>query len=61
MTREFINFNDISRESWQELHQLTKPLLTAEQLEAIKSLNDKISIQDVIDVYLPLISLIQIY
>ena len=61
MTREFINFNDISRESWQELHQHTKPLLTAEELEAIKSLNDKISIQDVIDVYLPLISLIQIY
>lgn len=61
MTREFINFNDISRESWQELHQHTKPLLTAEELEVIKSLNDKISIQDVIDVYLPLISLIQIY
>lgn len=61
MTREFINFNDISRESWQELHQHTKPLLTTEELEAIKSLNDKISIQDVIDVYLPLISLIQIY
>ena len=36
MTREFINFNDISRESWQELHQHTKPLLTAEELEAIK-------------------------
>ncbi|MEX2785273.1 type I pantothenate kinase [Streptococcus sp. H49] len=61
MTREFINFEKISRQSWQELHQKTKPLLTAAELEAIKSLNDHISMQDVIDVYLPLISLIQIY
>ncbi|AXQ78724.1 type I pantothenate kinase [Streptococcus chenjunshii] len=61
MTREFINFEKISRQSWQELHQKTKPLLTEAELESIKSLNDHISIQDVIDVYLPLISLIQIY
>lgn len=61
MTNEFINFDLISRETWQELHRKTQPLLTAEELESIKSLNDNISIQDVIEVYLPLISLIQIY
>lgn len=61
MTNEFINFEKISRSRWQELHQTTAPLLTEEELESIKSLNDKINIQDVIDVYLPLISLIQIY
>lgn len=61
MTNEFINFEKISRIRWQELHQTTAPLLTEEELESIKSLNDKINIQDVIDVYLPLISLIQIY
>ena len=60
MTNEFINFDLISRETWQELHRKTQPLLTAEELESIKSLNDNISIQDVIEVYLPLISLIQI-
>lgn len=61
MTNEFINFDLISRESWKEFHQQTQPPLTAEELESIKSLNDNISIQDVIEVYLPLISLIQIY
>lgn len=61
MTNEFINFDNISRKTWQELHRKTQPLLTAEELESIKSLNDNISIQDVVEVYLPLISLIQIY
>lgn len=61
MTNEFINFEKISRLRWQELHQTTTPLLTEDELENIKSLNDKINIQDVIDIYLPLISLIQIY
>lgn len=61
MTNEFINFDLISRENWKEFHQQTQPPLTAEELESIKSLNDNISIQDVIEVYLPLISLIQIY
>ncbi|MGT2828558.1 type I pantothenate kinase [Streptococcus hillyeri] len=61
MTNEFINFEKISRLRWQDLHQTTTPLLTEEELENIKSLNDKINIQDVIDIYLPLISLIQIY
>ena len=56
MTNEFINFDLISRETWQELHRKTQPLLTAEELESIKSLNDNISIQDVVEVYLPLIS-----
>lgn len=61
MPSEFINFDNISRETWKNLHQKSQPLLTAQELESIKSLNDNISIQDVIDVYLPLISLIEIY
>lgn len=39
----------------------TKPLLTQEELKSITSLNDNINITDVVDVYLPLINLIQIY
>jgi len=35
--------------------------LTEEELESIKSFNDQISLQDVIDVYLPLVHLIHIY
>ena len=61
MINEFINFDKISRESWAKFHRKSQPLLTEKELESIKSLNDTISIQDVIEVYLPLISLIQIY
>lgn len=61
MSNEFINFEKISRESWKMLHQKTKPLLTQEELKSITSLNDNINITDVVDVYLPLINLIQIY
>ena len=60
MTNEFINLilflgRDLDRnciENSAASHKL-------EELESIKSLNDNISIQDVIEVYLPLISLIQ--
>lgn len=61
MSSEFINFEKISRESWKMLHQKTKPLLTQEELKSITSLNDNINITDAVDVYLPLINLIQIY
>lgn len=61
MSNEFINFEKISRESWKMLHQKTKLLLTQEELKSITSLNDNINITDVVDVYLPLINLIQIY
>lgn len=61
MSHEFINFEEISRKTWQGLHQAEQAPLSQEELDSIKSLNDKIDIQDVTDVYLPLISLIQIY
>lgn len=61
MTHELIHFDKIHRSDWQNLRQDNEPLLTEDELEAIKSVNDKINIQDVIDIYLPLISLIQIY
>lgn len=59
--QELTQFEKISRQEWQALHQHTKPLLTADELENLKSLNDNINIQDVKEIYLPLISLIQIY
>ncbi|MBM7636925.1 type I pantothenate kinase [Streptococcus saliviloxodontae] len=61
MLNEFINFQKISRKTWQRLHQETTPLLTPQELESVKSLNDNISLQDVNDIYLPLINLIRIY
>ncbi|VTS14840.1 type I pantothenate kinase [Streptococcus pseudoporcinus] len=61
MTNEFINFIKMSRQSWKDLHQQSRPLLTEDELETITSLNDNINITDVIEVYLPLLNLIQIY
>ena len=61
MTNEFIHFERISRKTWQNLHRKTTPPLTQKELNSIKSFNDKISLQDVTDVYLPLTNLIQIY
>lgn len=61
MKNEFINFEKISRQTWQQLHRNTTVPLTQEELNSIKSFNDKISLQEVSDVYLPLINLIRIY
>ena len=61
MTNEFLHFEKISRHTWQNLHRKKNPPLTESELNSIKSFNDKISLQDVTDVYLPLTNLIQIY
>lgn len=59
--QELINFTPIERHDWQSLHQKNRVPLTEDELNAIKSFNDSITIQEVSEVYLPLISLIQIY
>lgn len=58
---EFINFDEISRETWQNLYNTSIAPLTHDELESIRSLNDEISLQDVEDVYLPLIHLLRLY
>ena len=59
--QRIFTFWKISRQTWQSLHRKTTPPLTEEELESIKSFNDQISLQDVTDVYLPLVHLIHIY
>ena len=61
MLNEFINFETISRSDWQRFYQEDQVSLTPEELESIRSLNDKIDVQEVRDIYLPLINLIRIY
>ncbi len=61
MKNELINFKKINRQTWQQLHRHTAAPLSQEELNSIKSLNDKISLQEVMDVYLPLTNLIGIY
>lgn len=58
---ESINFDEISRETWQNLYNTSIAPLTHDELESIRSLNDEISLQDVEDVYLPLIHLLRLY
>ena len=61
MKNELMNFEKIKRKTWQKLHRNTTVPLTEEELNSIKSFNDKISLQEVLDVYLPLTNLIRIY
>ena len=61
MDKEFLHFEKISRVTWQQLHRKTTPPLSQTELNSIKSFNDRINLQDVRDVYLPLTNLIGIY
>lgn len=61
METELINYEKITRHIWQNLYKKTIPPLTEAELDNIKSINDEISVQDVNDVYLPLVQLIRIY
>ncbi|MDR1568626.1 MAG: type I pantothenate kinase [Streptococcaceae bacterium] len=58
---EFINFEKISRKAWRELYHKTIAPLSLEELENIRSLNDAISLEDVQEIYLPLVQLIRLY
>ncbi|WP_170236640.1 type I pantothenate kinase [Streptococcus hyovaginalis] len=61
MIHDLLNFKRISRSNWQQLHRTKPLLLTLDELESLRSLNDKIDLNDVKDIYLPLINLIKIY
>ncbi|MDR0297372.1 MAG: type I pantothenate kinase [Streptococcaceae bacterium] len=58
---EFLNFDEISRKTWQNLYKTSLAPLTHDELENIRSLNDEIGLQDVSDVYLPLVHLVRLY
>lgn len=55
------NYYSISREEWQDFYRDPKAPLTEKELNKIKGFNDKISLQDVKDVYIPLTHLIHVY
>lgn len=56
-----MNYYRIPREQWQDFYTSGHTPLTEEELESIRSLNDRISMQDVEDVYIPLCHLIHLY
>ena len=47
MDKEFLHFEKINRETWQNLHRKTTPPLSQTELNSIKSFNDRINLQDV--------------
>jgi type I pantothenate kinase len=50
-----------TRESWKKLRNSTPLTLKASDLEEIKGLNEKISLDEVADIYLPLSRLLHLY
>ncbi|RMD73538.1 MAG: type I pantothenate kinase, partial [Chloroflexi bacterium] len=50
-----------SRAEWSALRNGTPLPLSADELDSLVSLNDSVSIEDVADIYLPLVRLLQLY
>ena len=55
------NYYEIHREEWQTFHQDSIPTITEEELKELTSLNDRLSLEDVKDVYVPLVHMFDIY
>ena len=55
------NYYRIARDDWQDFYTPENTPLTQAELDSIKSLNDRISMKDVADVYVPLCHLIHLY
>lgn len=56
-----MNYYLIPREQWKDFYSEGNTPLTEEELDSIRSVNDRISMQDVEDVYIPLCHLIHMY
>lgn len=54
------NYIEFNREKWAALRNRTPLLLSAEELESIKGINEEISLQEVEEIYLPLTRLINL-
>ncbi|MEV0581599.1 type I pantothenate kinase [Nonomuraea sp. NPDC050310] len=52
---------DLSREQWSELRKNTPLTLTADELEALRGLDDPIDLAEVTDIYLPLTRLLNLH
>lgn len=55
------NYYRINREEWKKFHQEDIPILSEDKLESLISLNDKLSLSDVKDIYVPLVEVIDLY
>src|SRR5690606_14572067 len=56
----FTNYIEFNREKWALLRNKTTLLLTEEELDSIRGINEEISLQEVEEIYLPLTRLINL-
>lgn len=56
---EALNYYKIPRKKWREYYEKNVVPLTNTELERIKSLNDRISLKDVQEIYMPLVYYLQ--
>lgn len=56
--QESDTFYIIERDEWKELNNHTRLTLTDEELESLRSLNDRISMKDVKEIYLPILQVL---
>lgn len=59
--QESRKYHHFSRAQWQSFYRHGVPPLTEEELQQIKSFNDKISLQDVQEIFIPLTHLVKLY
>lgn len=59
--KESDSFYIINREEWKELNKDKKMMLTDTEVEALRSLNDNVSVMDVKEIYLPILEILNKY
>lgn len=59
--KESDSFYIINRNEWKELNNHTEISLTDEEVEALRSLNDQVSVTDVKEIYLPILQVLHQY
>lgn len=52
---DFMNYDVFTKNQWRDFYQAASVPLTQASLKQIKAFNDQISVQDVQDIYIPLI------
>jgi len=61
LERRLSPYLSFSRSEWAALRNGTPLPLSADELDSLVSLNDSVSMEDVADIYLPLVRLLQLY
>ncbi|MDE1548720.1 type I pantothenate kinase [Jeotgalibaca caeni] len=54
------NYHHIERAEWRTFHEESIPMISEEKLMSLTALNDKLSLADVKDIYVPLVEMIDL-